>query len=157
MMPHGFFYVMRKSDQHLDFDLELAKAESSDNPVYYIQYAHARICSVFRQLAEQGLSYDMTAGLAVLTELTSSYEQDILRLLGKYKDLLEQAALAYEPQRLAQYLRDLANAFHTYYNAERFIIENKTMMQARLTLIVAIKQIIANGLVLLGVSVPDKM
>jgi arginyl-tRNA synthetase len=153
-----FFYVMRKADQHLDFDLDLAKSESTDNPVYYIQYAHARICSVFRQLAEQNLKHDEAAGLASLTQLDSSYEQALFRSLASYKDLLERAALAYEPHRLAQYLRDLAHQFHSYYNAQRFIKENGgEMMQARLTLLAAVKQIIVNGLHILGVSVPERM
>jgi arginyl-tRNA synthetase len=153
-----FFYVMRKADQHLDFDLDLAKSESSDNPVYYIQYAHARICSVFRQLAEQQLNYDEALGLANLNQLNLPDEQALLRLLAQYKDLLTRAALAYEPHRLAQYLRDLAHQFHSYYNAQRFIVENGgAMMQARLTLIAAVKQIFVNGLHLLGVSVPERM
>ncbi len=153
-----FFYVMRKADQHLDFDLELAKSASSDNPVYYIQYAHARICSVFRQLAEHNLTFDETMGLAAITQLDSSYEQALFRSLASYKDMLERAAIAYEPHRLAQYLRDLAHQFHSYYNAQRFIVENGgEMMQARLTLLAAVKQIIVNGLHILGVSVPERM
>lgn len=153
-----FFYVMRKADQHLDFDLNLAKSESADNPVYYIQYAHARICSVFRQLKEQSIAYDETLGLASLSLLTSPHEQALLRSLSSYKDLLTRAALAYEPHRLAQYLRDLAHQFHSYYNAERFIVENGgPTMQARLTLISAVKQIMVNSLDLLGVSAPESM
>ncbi len=153
-----FFYVMRKADQHLDFDLELAKSESNDNPVYYIQYAHARICSVFRQLTEQQLNYDEAVGLNALTQLDTPYEQALLRSLNSYKDLLERAALAYEPHRLAQYLRDLAHQFHSYYNAQRFILENGgEKMQARLCLIAAVKQVISQGLHILGVSVPERM
>ncbi|MGA2654560.1 MAG: arginine--tRNA ligase [Gammaproteobacteria bacterium] len=153
-----FFYVMRKADQHLDFDLDLAKSQSADNPVYYIQYAHARICSVFRQLQEQNIAYDEIQGLAALTELNSSYEQALLRSLASYKDLLERAALAYEPHRLAQYLRDLAHQFHSYYNAQRFIVENGgEMMQARLVLLLAVKQIMVNCLHILGVSAPERM
>lgn len=153
-----FFYVMRKADQHLDFDLDLAKSESSDNPVYYIQYAHARICSVFRQLEEQKLAFNEAEGLAAITQLDSAYEQALLRQLASYKDMLDRAALAYEPHRLAQYLRDLAHQFHSYYNAQRFIVENGgQMMQARLVLLSAVKQIINNGLHILGVSVPERM
>ncbi len=153
-----FFYVMRKADQHLDFDLDLAKSESADNPVYYIQYAHARICSVFRQLAEKQMQYDEAQGLAAMPKLNSTYEQALLRSLSSYKDLLERAAIAYEPHRLAQYLRDLAHQFHSYYNAQRFIVENGgEMMQARLCLLAAVKQIMVNSLHILGVSVPERM
>ncbi|HLF67168.1 MAG TPA: arginine--tRNA ligase, partial [Gammaproteobacteria bacterium] len=153
-----FFYVMRKADQHLDFDLELAKSESNDNPVYYIQYAHARICSVFRQLAEQQLTYDESIGLRALTQLDTPAEQALFRSLSSYKDCLERAALAYEPHRLAQYLRDLAHQFHSYYNAQRFIVENGgENMQARLCLIAAVKQVMSQSLHILGVSVPERM
>ncbi len=153
-----FFYVMRKADQHLDFDLDLAKSQSADNPVFYIQYAHARICSVYRQLQEQNIVYDEAAGLAVISQLSSSYEQALFRSLASYKDLIERAALAYEPHRLAQYLRDLAHQFHSYYNAQRFIVENGgEMMQARLVLLSAVKQIMVNCLHILGVSAPERM
>ncbi|MFA6036599.1 MAG: arginine--tRNA ligase [Legionellales bacterium] len=153
-----FFYVMRKADQHLDFDLDLAKSQSADNPVFYIQYAHARICSVFRQLKEQNLIYDEGAGLAAIAQLNSSYEQALFRSLASYKDLIERAALAYEPHRLAQYLRDLAHQFHSYYNAQRFILENGgEMMQARLVLLTAVKQIMVNSLHILGVTAPESM
>ena len=152
-----FFYVMRRSEQHLDFDLDLAKSQSSDNPVYYIQYAHARVCSVLRQLTERGLSHDQTAGLAALGRLTESHEQTLLYELSRYPETVETAALGAEPHLLASYLRELATAFHTYYNAHAFLVDEAALRAARLCLIQATRQAIANGLGLLGVSAPETM
>ena len=152
-----FFYVMRKCEQHLDFDLDLAKSQSADNPVYYIQYAHARVCSVFRQLAEKGLSYDEAAGLAHLDRLTEAHEQALITRLDRYPELIESAALQHEPHQLAHYLRELANDFHTYYNAHQFLVDDPDLRNARLALIKATRQVIANGLGLLGVSAPESM
>ena len=153
-----FFYVMRKAQQALDFDLELAQSQSSDNPVYYIQYAHARIASCFKQCAQQGIAFNPTQGLATITTLTLSHEQQLIRSLNQYSNLLEQAALSHEPHRLAHYLTELATHFHSYYNAHKFItLDNPKRMQARLSLIAAIQHIIANGLHLLGVTAPDSM
>lgn len=150
-----FFYVMRKSEQHLDFDLELAKSQSNDNPVYYIQYAHARICSVFRQLAEKELTYD--ASQADYNRLDTEHEQALLIQLSRYPEVLENAASVYEPHQLAYYLRDLSQAFHTYYNAHTFIVDDVALRQARLSLILAVKQVLQNALAILGVSAPEKM
>lgn len=152
-----FFYIMRKNDQHLDFDLELAKSQSADNPVYYIQYAHARIRSVFNQLVEKGWSFSLSIGLKNLELLKTQHEINLLKLLLHYPSLLQNAALNYEPHILANYLRELANGFHTYYNAHQFLVEDKSLRNVRLCLIDATRQILANGLGLLGVSAPDAM
>jgi len=152
-----FFYVMRSNDQHLDFDLELAKSHSNDNPVYYIQYAHARVASVFRQLEEKSLSWDRAGGLDNLTLLSEIHEKALMGTLSKYPEIVELAANNRAPQHLAHYLRDLANEFHTYYNAHHFIVDEEKLRNARLTLISATRQVIANGLGVLGVSAPDSM
>ncbi len=152
-----FFYVLRKCEQHMDFDLDLAKSRSNDNPVYYVQYAHARICSVMRQLAEKGLNWNRQHGLANLQQLVERHEQDLLVTLSRYPEVVEHAALAHEPHQLAYYLRELANAFHTYYNAHPFIVDNNSLRDARLALIQAARQVLANGLGLLGVTAPEAM
>ncbi len=152
-----FFYVLRKCEQHMDFDLDLAKSRSNDNPLYYIQYAHARVCSVFRQLEEKKLSYDQSSGLQQLNKLTEKHEQALLSSLSRYPEVLEAAALNHEPHQLAHYLRELANDYHTYYNAHQFLVDDADLRQARLTLILSVKQVIANGLELLGVSAPESM
>lgn len=150
-----FFYIMRKNDQHLDFDMELAKSQSADNPVYYIQYAHARICSVMQQLEERQLTYN--AGKVALHRLNTIHEKNLLRRLSRYSIALQTSALNYEPHLLGSYLRELACDFHAYYNAHQFIVEDKELRDARLCLINATKQILANGLTLLGVSAPETM
>ncbi|MCU7800780.1 MAG: arginine--tRNA ligase [gamma proteobacterium symbiont of Lucinoma myriamae] len=152
-----FFYVMRKCEQHMDFDLELAKSKSSENPVYYIQYAHARICSIFRQLEEKSLPYEQTMGLENLALLEETHESDILQQLAKYPEVVDAAASQHEPHLIAHYLRELANALHTYYNAHQFIVDDEKVRNARLVLIVATRQVIKNGLALLGVSSPAEM
>lgn len=152
-----FFYVMRGADQHMDFDLELAKSQSNDNPVYYVQYAHARVCSVFRQLAERGLSWDQTVGENNLSKLTESHEDALMTMLAKYPEVLETAALNHTPHLLAHYLTDLARDFHTYYNAHQFIVDDAELSQARLTLIAAVRQVIVNALTVMGVSAPESM
>jgi len=152
-----FFYVMRKCEQHLDFDLDLAKSESADNPVYYIQYAHARVCSVMRQLDEKGLDFDEQTARLYLDRLTETHEQDLLVSLSRYPEVVEAAALNHEPHQLAHYLRELANDFHTYYNAHQFLVEADDLRHARVYLILAVRQVIANGLGLLGVSAPETM
>jgi len=152
-----FFYVLRKCEQHMDFDLDLAKSQSNDNPVYYIQYAHARVHSVFRQLKEKGLTRDSSRGHASLARLSETHEQDLLARLARYPEVVETAALAHEPHQIAYYLRDLANDFHTYYNAHTFIVDDAALRDARLNLIDATRQVLANGLKLLGVSAPETM
>ena len=150
-----FFYILRKSEQHMDFDLDLAKSKTNENPVYYIQYAHARICSVFKQADEKELELDVSqANLSLLTE---EIEKDILRELSRFRSVLESSAIQYEPHQLAYYLRDLSNHFHSYYNACKFIVDDKNLTQARLALINATQQILKNGLSILGVGAPDSM
>ena len=148
-----FFYVLRKSDQHLDFDLDLAKSQTSDNPVYYIQYAHARICSVLAQWGG-----DVAALKDVdCTPLTSVYELDLLHRLAEYPGVVETAARDLAPHTLAYALKDIAAALHTYYNAEQFLVDDATTRHARLALITATRHALRQGLQLLGVSCPDKM
>ncbi len=152
-----FFYLMRGHDQALDFDLELAKSRSNDNPVYYIQYAHARVASVRKQLQSRSLVYDEVAGLRHLEQLTNAHEQAVLTALARYPEVVEHAALARAPHALAHFLRELANALHTYYNAEQFIVEDAGLRNARLALVFAVQQVIRNGLALLGVTAPETM
>lgn len=152
-----FFYVMRKCEQHMDFDLDLAKSQSSDNPVYYVQYAHARVCSVLRQAAEKGISVDITAGEENLHRLIETHEQDLLKTLARYPEVVESAALNEEPHQLTHYVRELANDFHTYYNAHQFLVEDGALRDGRIKLILAVRQVLKNGLNLLGVSAPEKM
>lgn len=152
-----FFYVMRRCEQHLDFDLDLAKSQSADNPVYYVQYAHARVSSVLRQLGERGLAHDPARGEASLARLAESHERALVTALGRYPEVLEAAALAHEPHQLVQYLRELANELHTYYNAHQFLVDDPALRDARLCLVRAVRQVIANGLALLGCSAPEVM
>jgi len=152
-----FFYVMRKCEQHMDFDLDLAKSQSSDNPIYYIQYAHARVASVLRQMQDKGLQWDAVKGEENLFRLNEGHEDALMVNLSRYPELVETAAINHEPHLLAHYLRDLANDFHTYYNAHQFLVDDEDLRNARLNLIQATRQTIANGLKLLGVSAPDSM
>ena len=150
-----FFYLLRSHDQALDFDLELAKSRSNENPVYYIQYAHARVSSVMKQLGSKGYTFDAAA--ADLALLNNTYEQTVITALSKYPEIVEHAALSRAPHALVHYLRDLANTLHTYYNAEQFIVEDAALRNARLTLVLAVQQVIRNGLGILGVSAPETM
>ena len=152
-----FFYVMRKCEQHIDFDLDLAKSKSNENPVYYIQYAHARICSVFKQMREKSMEYDYAAGVKHLTLLTQPHELQLLATLARYQTALMNAATQHEPHILTNYLRDLATDFHAYYNAHPFLVDDESLRQARLTLISATRQLLINGLKLIGVSTPETM
>jgi arginyl-tRNA synthetase len=151
------FYVMRSNDQHLDFDLELAKARSNDNPVYYIQYAHARVASVRKQLRERGLEHDVARGLESLSRLTETQEVLLLKRLTTFPEIIEQCATQRAPHTLVHYLRDLANDFHTYYSAHQFIVDDAALRDARLCLAVAAQGVIRGGLKLLGVTAPDTM
>ncbi len=151
------FYVMRSNDQHLDFDLELAKARSNDNPVYYIQYAHARIASVQRQMAERGFDHDAEHGSAALDRLVEPQEIRLIKRLCTFPETVEYCALQRAPHALVHYLRDLANDFHTYYSAHQFIVEDRPLRDARVGLALATQAVIRNGLRLLGVSAPDTM
>ena len=151
------FYVMRSNDQHLDFDMELAKSKSNENPVYYIQYAHARVSSVLRQLEERGLTHDVEHGIASLGNLTEPQEQQLIKRISAYPEIIKQCAAQRAPHSLVHYLRDLANDFHTYYSAHQFIVEDSGSRDARLDLALATQTVIRNGLKLLGVSAPDTM
>ena len=152
-----FFYVMRKPEQHMDFDLDLAKSQSSDNPVYYIQYAHARICSVLRQLQERQLSWDEQLGLQHLHVLVEPQEIALISLISRYPELIESAAAVCEPHQISYYLRELANGLHSYYNAITLLCAQEELRSARLCLLKAVRQVLANGLELLGVSAPESM
>jgi arginyl-tRNA synthetase len=148
-----FFYVMRKSDQHLDFDLDLAKSQSNENPVYYVQYAHARICSVLAQWGED---------VAVLVDadtslLTTPAELALLQCLIDFPDTIETAAQELSPHVIAFYLRELASEFHSYYNSTHFLVPEIPIMEARLALVTSIRHVLKNGLELLGVNAPEKM
>ena len=148
-----FFYVLRKSDQHLDFDLDLAKSESTENPVYYVQYAHARVSSVLAQWG--GDPAQLTH--ADLSPLTEPHEVALLSRLMDYPAVVESAAADLAPHGVAFFLKDLAGEFHSYYNATPFLVPEEPVRLARLALITAVRQVIRNGLALLGVSAPDKM
>lgn len=152
-----FFYVMRKSDQHMDFDLKLATSKTNENPVYYVQYAHARICSVFRQLVEKGLVRDEKRGLQALSRLNEAAEIALMSQLHRYSELIEQSALQRAPHHLVHYLRELAAELHGYYNAVPFLVEDEALRNARLNLIEAVRQVLANGLEIIGVSAPETM
>jgi arginyl-tRNA synthetase len=151
------FYVMRSNDQHLDFDLELATARSNDNPVYYIQYAHARVASVMRQLEERGLAHDAAHGLACLGKLVEPQELQLIKRVSAFPEIVRQCAMLRAPHTLVHYLRDLANDFHTNYSAHQFIVEDVGLRDARLDLALATQTVIRNGLELLGVSAPETM
>ena len=152
-----FFYVMRSNDQHLDFDMHLATSRSNENPVYYIQYAHARVCSVLRQMREKGFEHDVARGRSGLHRLVETHEQALLASLSRYPEVVEAAAVQRAPHALVQYLREVANDFHAYYNAHQFLVEDAELRDARLTLIQGTCQVVRNGLSLLGVSAPESM
>ena len=148
-----FFYINRKADQHLDFDLDLAKDQSKDNPLYYIQYAHARICSVLKKSNAQIMELE-SADLALLN---TEKEIEIQKTLNQYPALIERAAKSSEPHLLCYYLKDLSGLFHSYYNSEKFIIEDKKLMASRLILLKGVKQVLVNGLSILGIKAPEEM
>jgi arginyl-tRNA synthetase len=148
-----FFYVLRKSDQHLDFDLDLAKSESQDNPVYYVQYAHARVCSVFAQWGGDPARLRR----ASLDALDQPRELALAQRIAEFPELLQAAARDLAPHAVAFYLRELAAEFHSYYNAERILVDDPSLCEARLALCAAVRQVLANGLSLLGVNAPEKM
>jgi arginyl-tRNA synthetase len=152
-----FFYVMRSHDQHLDFDLDLAKSRTNENPVYYIQYAHARICSVFRNLAQMNETHNQAIGEAALNLLTEPTEIKLLRALSRYPEIIESAARSRAPHQLAHYLQSLATEFHACYNSQQFLVPDENVRNARLNLILATKIILADGLKLLGISAPESM
>jgi arginyl-tRNA synthetase len=150
-------YVMRSNDQALDFDLELAKKQSNDNPVYYLQYAHARIASVLKQATERGLPYDREAGLRRLALLSGESEQALMREISRWPEIVHQASDLRAPHTVVHYLRELAAAFHACYASLPFIVDDAALRNARLTLIAAAQQVLQNALGLLGVSAPEAM
>jgi len=152
-----WFLAARKADSQLVFDIDLARARTNDNPVYYVQYAHARVASVMRQLGERGLAWDRANGLANLARLDDAAEQQVLVELSRYGEVVEAAGIHLEPHLVATYLRELAAAFHGWYNTSQFIVEDAALRDARLALACAVKQVLANGLDLLGVSAPENM
>lgn len=152
-----FFYVMRSNDQHLDFDLDLAKERSNENPVYYVQYAHARVYQVFEKLAERSLSYDEAQGLDNLHRLGEEREKSLMTFLTRYPEVIELAAQNRAPQHVVHYLRDLAHEFHSYYQAHRIIVDEDETRNARLALSSATRNVLASGLELLGVGAPRSM
>jgi arginyl-tRNA synthetase len=152
-----FFYVLRSNEQHLDFDMQLATSRSNENPVFYIQYAHARVCSVLRQMREKGFEHDEAHGRASLDRLTEPHEQALLATLSRYPEVLETAAQLRAPHTLVHYLRELATDFHAYYNAHQFLVEDAAVRDARLCLVRGVRQVVCSGLGLLGVSAPEAM
>jgi arginyl-tRNA synthetase len=151
-----YFFTMRSMDSHLDFDMDLAVSKSNENPVFYVQYAHARICSIFRQAEEQGVAVRNWTEVD-LTRLTAEQELDLLRKVGELPETIAEAARIYAPHAIIRYVYELASQFHSYYKAERVITEDAEQSQARLQLLAAIRIAIANALALVGVSAPDKM
>ena len=152
-----YFLVSRAATSQLVFDVDLAVAKSNDNPVYYIQYAHARVCSVLRQADEKQLPWDQAQGLASLEQLTTTHETDLLNMLARYPEMVSVAARDLTPHVIAQYLRELAAALHAWYNAEQFLVEDAALRNARLALAVGTRQVLRNGLGILGVSAPESM
>ena len=150
-----YFLAARKPDSQLTFDIDLARSQSEDNPVYYIQYAHARICSVERQCAERDLGFDYA--VANSARLDSAHEQRLIAVISRFPEVVASAASDAAPQAVAHYLRDLADGFHSYYNAQQFLVDEAELRNARLALVFAARQVMANGLALLGVSAPERM
>ncbi|MDO4222862.1 MAG: DALR anticodon-binding domain-containing protein, partial [Acinetobacter sp.] len=148
------YYVMRKSEQHIDFDLDLAVSQSKDNAVYYIQYAHARICRMLEKVA----NFDLAAARTHVARLSLDVESEILAKLAAYPEVIIRSANAYEPHQIGNYLKELAALFHAWYNENRVLNDDDAdLTQARLVLSVAVQQVIKNGLALLGVSAPTQM
>ena len=154
-----FFLVARKADAEFVFDINLAQQKSDENPVYYLQYAHARICSVFANAKEKGYEVPSADELikADLSSLVSEQAMDLMAKIAEYPSLLTLAAKDHAPHMLCYYLKELAAAFHTFYNAERVVIENDVERNARLALLAATRQVLGNGLALLGISAPEYM
>jgi arginyl-tRNA synthetase len=152
-----FFLVSRKADSEFVFDIDLARSQSDENPVYYVQYAHARVQSVLRQAGVPRDGAALTLRDADLSPLTSGYERALLRRLADFPDEIALAAREFAPHQLTFYLKDLAQEFHSYYNAERFLVDDERVRRARLALIVATGQVLRNGLGLLGIVAPNEM
>jgi arginyl-tRNA synthetase len=151
-----FFFLMRRSDSQLDFDLELAKKQNNENPVYYVQYAHARVCSIQRNAAEAGIKTPQT-GEVDFSTLTEPEEMTIAKHLSRLTEVIEQAALDYEPHKIVYYLQELAALFHGYYNRHKVLVEDLATARARLYLVACVRTVIANALKIIGISAPNKM
>lgn len=151
------FFVMRSNEQHLDFDLDLAKSSNNENPVYYLQYAHARVCSVMQQLQARGLTWDANIASDNLKHLGEPHEEALMLALTRFPEIVAAAALQRAPQHVVHYLKELAQEFHAYYNAHKFIVDDEGLRNARLMLVLATRQVMRNGLALLGVNAPEKM
>ncbi|MCC8363240.1 arginine--tRNA ligase [Lysobacter sp. A6] len=152
-----WFLIARKPDSQLTFDIDLARSQSNDNPVFYVQYAHARVCSLLRQAGEKGFTFDLANGLRHVDTLVDADAQTLLVELSRYPEVVEAAATSLEPHSIAQYLRELANAFHGWYHAQPILVDDANQRDARLALSVGTGQVLKNGLDLLGVSAPEKM
>jgi arginyl-tRNA synthetase len=150
-----FFYIARKCDQHMDFDIELAKSNDSNNPVYYIQYAHARICSIFRQSEDKNMLYNFNKDNLKL--LSEEEELQIVKKLSAYPDIIKKSAERYEPHLLANYMRELAQEIHSYYNKFQILVEDNNLRNARLALVKASRQVLKNSGNIIGINMPDKM
>lgn len=152
-----FFFIMRDPDSTVEFDLDLAKSQSSDNPVYYVQYAHARLCSILRQAEETGMLAAGQPSTEELEQLTSAEEGELLKKIAELPGEIALAARLMEPHRLARYVLDLASLFHTFYNSQRVLVEDEGLRRARLALVRSTKQVLANVLAVLGVNAPERM
>ncbi|KRG62034.1 arginine--tRNA ligase [Stenotrophomonas humi] len=152
-----WFLIARKPDSQLTFDIDLARQQSNDNPVFYVQYAHARVCSLLRQAQEKGLDYKQADGLASLSLLDDEASLELMNEISRYPEVVEAAGIALEPHQVAQYLRELAHAFHTWYHGTQVLVDDASARNARLTLACAARQTLANGLGILGVNAPEKM
>ena len=149
-----YFFLMRSIDSHLNFDLKLAKEQSEENPVYYLQYAHARIASIIRYAESQGTNKDMPVDFSMLSQ---PEEVALMKLLSNFPDMVESCAAAYEPHRLAEYLHDVAGGFHKFYHLHRVVTEDKQLTAARIALCLGTKTVLANGFTILGIAAPEKM
>jgi arginyl-tRNA synthetase len=152
-----WFLIARKPDSQLTFDIDLARQQSNDNPVFYVQYAHARVCSLLRQAQEKAMHYDQNSGVTELARLSDDTSLVLMTEISRYPEVIEAAGQSLEPHLIAQYLRELAHAFHTWYHGTQVLVENTAERAAKLTLALAARQVLANGLEILGVSAPEKM
>ncbi len=151
------FYVMRSYEQHLDFDLELAKKRDNENPVYYLQYAHARICRVFKTLAEKEYIYDQNIGAENLASIETDSAKKLISFMSRYPEIIELSSSNRAPHTLVQYLRDLSAEFHSFYNSDKVIVEDDKLRNARLYLLKAAQQVLQNGFAIIGISAPEQM
>jgi arginyl-tRNA synthetase len=148
---------MRSHEQHLDFDLDLAKSRSNENPVYYIQYAYARICSVLRNARQLDLPHNEAIGEAALECLVEDHELSLMRTLSRYPEVIDSAARNRTPHVLAHFMHTVATEFHAYYNAHQFLVEDENVRNARLNLVLAARYVLQNGLGILSISTPEEM